>query len=308
MNLIIFVLHLTYKIYFDTQSILREKKMKKVAVAVLSTSGMDYLKEKDQTEIVRLTVFFDGKEYVDHTEIKSDEFYKMMLDKPNADIHTSQVSTGKFQEVYESLRDKGFTDLIVVSLSSKLSGTYQGAILAKDLVEGINVEVVDSKSVSFGEYVLARRALELVAKNVDPKAIVQELNVLRDKVKIYVLVDTLKYLVKNGRLSAAAGLLGTLLKIKPLLKIMEDGALKPYEKIRTTTKAQKRILEVVLGETEGKNVEFYIAYTTNQDKAEEIKAEILQQRPKAKITLLPLTPVVGAHAGPGTLGLGYFEL
>lgn len=282
--------------------------MKKIAVAVLSTSGMDYLKEKERTEIIRLTVFFDGKEYVDHTDIKSDVFYEMMLEKPNADIHTSQVSTGKFQEVYEKIRDQGFTDLIVVSISSKLSGTYQGALLAKDLVEGIRIEVVDSKSVSFGEFVLARKALEMIDAKQDIDTIVDVLHQLRERIQIYVLVDTLKYLVKNGRLSAAAGLIGTLLKIKPLLKIMEDGSLKPYEKIRTTTKAQKRLLEIVLSETENKNVEFFIAYTTNKEKAEEIKNEVLAQRPNAKFTLIPLTPVVGAHAGPGTLGLGYFEV
>ena len=282
--------------------------MKKIAVAVLSTSGMDYLKEKERTEIVRLTVFFDGKEYVDHTDIKSDVFYEMMLEKPNADIHTSQVSTGKFQEVYEKIRDQGFTDLIVVTISSKLSGTYQGALLAKDLVEGIRIEVVDSKSVSFGEFVLARKALEMIDAKQDVDTIVDALHQLRERIQIYVLVDTLKYLVKNGRLSAAAGLIGTLLKIKPLLKIMEDGSLKPYEKIRTTTKAQKRLLEIILSETENKNVEFFIAYTTNKEKAEEIKNEVLAQRPNAKFTLIPLTPVVGAHAGPGTLGLGYFEV
>lgn len=230
--------------------------MKKVAVAVLSTSGMDYLKEKERIEIIRLTVFFDGKEYVDHTDIKSDVFYDMMLEKPNADIHTSQVSTGKFQEVYEKIRDQGFTDLIVVTISSKLSGTYQGALLAKDLVGGIRIEVVDSKSVSFGEFVLARKALEMIDAQQDVDTIVDALHQLRERIQIYVLVDTLKYLVKNGRLSAAAGLIGTLLKIKPLLKIMEDGSLKPYEKIRTTTKAQKRLLEIVLSETENKNVEF----------------------------------------------------
>jgi len=282
--------------------------MKKIAVAVLSTSGMDYLKEKERTEIIRLTVFFDGKEYVDHTDIKSDVFYEMMLEKPNADIHTSQVSTGKFQEVYEKIRDQGFTDLIVVTISSKLSGTYQGALLAKDLVEGIRIEVVDSKSVSFGEFVLARKALEMIDAKQDVDTIVDALHQLRERIQIYVLVDTLKYLVKNGRLSAAAGLIGTLLKIKPLLKIMEDGSLKPYEKIRTTTKAQKRLLEIILSETENKNVEFFIAYTTNKEKAEEIKNEVLAQRPNAKFTLIPLTPVVGAHAGPGTLGLGYFEV
>src|SRR5690606_12304743 len=179
-----------------------------------------------------------------------------------------------------------------------------GALLAKDLVEGINVEVIDSKSVSFGEFVLARKALEFVEAKMDLKEIVTKLNALRDKVKIYVLVDTLKYLVKNGRLSAAAGLIGTLLKIKPLLKIMEDGSLKPYEKIRTTTKAQKRIMEIVLEETLGKKVDFYIAYTTNLEKAQSLEAELREARPDANVTIIPLTPVVGAHAGPGTLGLG----
>ncbi|WP_025725566.1 DegV family protein [Acholeplasma granularum] len=282
--------------------------MKKIAIATLSTSGADYLPEKAQMEVVRLTVFFDGKEYIDHTEIKSEQFYQMMLDNPNADIHTSQVSTGKFQELYESIKSKGYTDLIIISISSKLSGTYQGAILAKDLIDGLNVEVIDSKSVSFGEFVLARKALELVKEGKDVQTIVETLNNLREKVQIYVLVDTLKYLVKNGRLSAAAGLIGTLLKIKPLLKIMDDGSLKPYEKIRTTTKAQKRIIEIILEETKNKNVEFYIAYTTNLDKAKQLEEEIKTERPDAKITLMPLTPVVGAHAGPGTLGLGYFEI
>ncbi|CDR31446.1 DegV domain-containing protein SAV0749 [Acholeplasma oculi] len=279
--------------------------MSKIAVAVLSTSGMDYLKENNEVSNVRLTVFFDGKEYVDHTEIKAEDFYQMMLDKPNADIHTSQVSTGAFQKLYEDVRDKGFNELVVVSISSKLSGTYQGAILAKELVEGIRVEVIDSKSVSFGEAVLGLRALELVKKGQTLDQIVEDLNAYKSRTKIFVLVDTLKYLVKNGRLSAAAGLIGTLLKIKPLLKIMEDGSLKPYEKIRTTTKAQKRIMEIVLEETQGKKVDFYIAYTTNLEKAQSLEAELREARPDANVTIIPLTPVVGAHAGPGTLGLGY---
>ncbi len=279
--------------------------MNKIAIALLSTSGVDYTDLVNKVETMRLTVSFDGKEYVDHTEIKANDFYQMMLDKPNADIHTSQVATGEFQLLYERLRDQGYNQILVISISSKLSGTYQGALLAKELVTGVEVEIVDSKSVSFGELVLGAKALELVKKGVSLREIVMELNKFREHIKIYVLVDTLKYLVKNGRLSAAAGLIGSLLKIKPLLKVMEDGSLKPYEKIRTTTKAQKRVMEILLSETEGKDVEYYIAYTTNLDKAEQFKEEIESLRPNASVKLIPLTPVVGAHAGPGTIGLGY---
>jgi DegV family protein with EDD domain len=122
---------------------------------------------------------------------------------------------------------------------------------------------------------------------------------------VYVLVDTLKYLVKNGRLSSASGFLGTLLKIKPLLHIQKDGRLVPFEKIRTTSKAQARLIEIVQKDIEGHSVVMFIAYTNNEERAKELKEQILSSRPELVIEIVPLTPVVGAHAGPGTLGVGY---
>ncbi len=279
--------------------------MKKVAIVITSTSGIDYLKESEKVFNARLTVSFDGKEYIDYNEMKADHFYELMLSKPNAPIHTSQVSTGMFTEIYEDIKKKGYDEILVITISSKLSGTFQGAILAKDMVSGINIEVVDSKSVSLGEGLLAIKALEMVKDGKTLVDIVPKLKKMRDNIEIYILVDTLKYLVKNGRLSSTSGILGTLLKIKPLLKIMSDGSLQPYEKIRTSTKAQKRILEIVLDETKGHNVEFFIAYTTNKDKALEFEAELKKANSNSKITIIPLTPVVGAHAGPGTLGIGF---
>ena len=118
----------------------------------------------------------------------------------------------------------------------------------------------------------------------------------------------MKFLVKNGRLSATSGFLGTLLKIKPLLHVQRDGSLVPFEKIRTTSKAQQRLLEVVKHDVDGKNVIMFIAYTNNLEKAQEIKQQIQAFRADITVELVPLTPVVGAHAGPGTLGVGYIVL
>jgi len=140
------------------------------------------------------------------------------------------------------------------------------------------------------------------------REIIDKLEKIRDNIYIYVLVDTLKFLVKNGRLSATSGFLGTLLKIKPLLHVQRDGSLVPFEKIRTTSKAQQRLLEVVKHDVDGKNVIMFIAYTNNLDKAQEIKQQIQSFRPDITVELVPLTPVVGAHAGPGTLGVGYIVL
>src|SRR5690554_1918841 len=147
----------------------------------------------------------------------------------------------------------------------------------------------------------------MIEANKDAEEIFNKLNELRDKINIYVLVDTLKYLVKNGRLSTVSGMIGTLLKIKPLLKIQPDGSLTAHEKIRTTSKARARLLEIISGEIVDRDVTVFIAYTNNKEDAEKFKADLLTTNPNLEVNIVPLTPVVGAHAGPGTLGIGIIE-
>jgi len=280
----------------------------KIGLVVCGNSGVDYMKLDYPVKMIRSTLNLNGKEYEDYVDIQAKEFYDIIVANPDIDVSTSQTSTGKIASVYEELKDEGYTDVLAIVISSKLSGTYQGAVLAKDMVPGINVYVIDSRSVSFGEAFLVMEAIKMIKAGAKIRDIIDKLEKMRDHIYIYVLVDTLKYLVKNGRLSAASGFLGTLLKIKPLLHIQRDGSLVPFEKIRTTSKAQARLIEVIQSDIEGKNVIMFIAYTNNEEKAAEIKQQILHVRPDITIELVPLTPVVGAHAGPGTLGVGYIIL
>lgn len=280
----------------------------KIGLVVCGNSGVDYLKLDYPVKMIRSTLNLGGKEYEDYVDIQAKEFYDIIQANPDIDVSTSQTSTGKIASVYEELKDEGYTDVIAVVISSKLSGTYQGAVLAKDMVPGINVYVIDSRSVSYGEAFLVIEAIKMIKSGHKTRDIIDKLEKIRDNIYIYVLVDTLKFLVKNGRLSAASGFLGTLLKIKPLLHVQRDGSLVPFEKIRTTSKAQQRLLEVVRHDVDGKNVVMFIAYTNNLEKAQEIKKEIQTFRPDITVELVPLTPVVGAHAGPGTLGVGYIVL
>lgn len=280
----------------------------KIGLVVCGNSGVDYLKLDYPVKMIRSTLNLDGKEYEDYIDIQAKEFYDIIQANPDIDVSTSQTSTGKIASVYEELKEEGYSDVIAVVISSKLSGTYQGAVLAKDMVPGINVYVIDSRSVSYGEAFLVMEAIKMIKKGYKTRDIIDKLEKIRDNIYIYVLVDTLKFLVKNGRLSAASGFLGTLLKIKPLLHIQRDGSLVPFEKIRTTAKAQQRLLEVIKHDVDGKNVVMFIAYTNNLGKAEELKSQIQTIRPDITVELVPLTPVVGAHAGPGTLGVGYIVL
>ncbi|MDO9630241.1 MAG: DegV family protein [Acholeplasmataceae bacterium] len=280
----------------------------KIGIVVCGNSGVDYMKLDYPVKMIRSTLNLGGKEYEDYVDIQAKEFYDIINANPEIDLSTSQTSTGKIASVYEELKDEGYTDIIAVVISSKLSGTYQGAVLAKDMVPGINVFVIDSRSVSYGEAYLVLEAIKMIKNGSKVRDIIDKLEKIRDHIYIYVLVDTLKFLVKNGRLSAASGFLGTLLKIKPLLHVQRDGSLVPFEKIRTTSKAQARLVEVIKHDIEGKNVIMFIAFTNNEDKAKEIKQQILGFRPDIVVELVPLTPVVGAHAGPGTLGVGYIVL
>jgi len=282
--------------------------MNKIGIVVCGNSGVDYMKLDYPVKMIRSTLNLGGVEYEDFVDITADKFYETIVNDPDIDVSTSQTSTGKIAHIYEELKEEGYQDVIVIVISSKLSGTYQGALLAKDMVEGLNVYVLDSRSVSYGEAYMVLETIKMIKEGKTVVDIIDHLEKIRDHIKIYVLVDTLKYLVKNGRLSAANGFIGTLLKIKPLLHIQSDGTLVPFEKIRTTHKAQSRLLEIINNDIHGKNVIIFIVYTNNKDKAEELGNHILEKNPNTKIEIVPLTPVVGAHAGPGTLGVGYIVL
>ncbi|MBM7452954.1 DegV family protein with EDD domain [Acholeplasma morum] len=281
--------------------------MSKIGLMVCGNSGIDYINVDYPVKVIHSTLNLGDKEYEDYVDITAETFYNTVVSNPDIAISTSQTPTGKIAEVYEEFKKEGYTSVIAIMISSKLSGTYQGAVLASTLVEGLDIHVIDSKSVSHGEYYLVQKAIEMIKAGKKAEEIKETLEQLREKIRIMVLVDTLKYLVKNGRLSATSGFLGTLLKIKPLLHVTPEGALVPLEKIRTTSKARERLLEILIEETKNKKVDIFLAYTNNKIDAEHLKNLILEQKPDVLVELVPLTPVVGAHAGPGTIGVGYIE-
>ncbi|HKL94998.1 MAG TPA: DegV family protein [Haploplasma sp.] len=281
--------------------------MSKIGIVVCGNSGLDYVNVNYPIRMIRSTVSLDNKEYEDYVDITAEEFYQKVVDNPNIQLSTSQTSTGVIANVYEDLKSEGCTDILVITVSSKLSGTFQGAALASELVSDVKFHLIDSKSVSHGEAYLVFEAIKMIENGKSIDQIVEKLEEMRDNVTIYILVDTLKYLIKNGRLSATSGFIGSLLKIKPLLKIEKDGSLLPFEKIRTTKKARERLLQIVVEDLKNIDADIFIAYTNNKKEAEELRNELLTLTSVTNIDLVPLTPVVGAHAGPGTIGLGFIK-
>lgn len=278
--------------------------MSKTAILVCGNSGIDYENVNYPFRVVHSKLIIDRKEYEDFVDMKADEFYDIIAKNPDIPLSTTQASTGELLDIYEQFKKEGYSDVLAISISSKLSGTYQNMVLASQMIEGLKVHVVDSYTVSYGQMFLVHNAIAYLKEGLSPEAIVSRLDEDKKRIQIYVLVDTLKFLVKNGRLSATSGAIGSLLKIKPLLNFTEDGRLVPYEKIRTSSKARARFIDIAKQEIAKGVTHAFLAYTNNKAYVEEIKLEIQLSYPNLDIKVIPLTPVVGAHAGPGTCGFG----
>jgi len=286
---------------------LKEIKMSKIGVAVCGNSGLDYMVHDKEIRIFRSLLLIGEKEYEDFIEITAEDFYDRITKDPELDIKTAQTSTGKIYEMYQEMLQSGYDELIVITISKHLSGTYQNAILAAKMIENTPIHVFDSQSLSHVEATMANVAKKMADEGANAAAILEELSWIRDHNHIYVCVDTLKYLVKNGRLSNAAGFFGTLLKLKPLLEISQEGKVETLEKIRTTAKAREAMLNHFKNDIRGKKAEVFIIYTNNMAEMFDLQEELENYEGVSEVKLIPLTPVVGCHAGPGTVGLGYIE-
>ncbi|QWC00606.1 DegV family protein [Mycoplasmatota bacterium] len=279
--------------------------MNRIGIAVDGNSGIDYLERDKDIRIFRSHLLIENQEFEDYIEISSDDFYDRLNKNPDLNISTAQTSTGKILEMYEEMKASGYHQLLIITISKELSGTYQNAVLAASMID-IDVRVYDSKSVSYIQALMAMIAQKMVKSGKDIDEIIERLDYIRDHNHIYITVDTLKYLVKNGRLSNVAGAIGSLLKLKPLLEVNQEGKVKTVSKIRTTKKARKLLIERFVQETNGKDIISFVVYTNNKDEMELFKKELEAEGIK-DIMLVPLTPVVGTHAGPGTMGVGYIE-
>jgi len=280
--------------------------MPKIGVAVCGNSGLDYMQHDKEIRIFRSLLNLGGKEYEDFVGINAAEFYKILDATPDIPAFTAQTSTGYLLNMYEEMKAAGYDEAIVITISAPLSGTYQNALLASRMIEGFPVHLFDSKSVSYVEAKMALKAWELAKKGKTVPEIFKVLETIRDNNHIFVTVDTLKFLVKNGRLSNAAGFLGGLLKLKPLLEVSKEGKVETIDKIRTTSKAREAMVQRFVEETKNlTNYETFIVYTNNLDEMTEYAKHLETDHGIKNIRLVPLTPVVGCHAGPGTMGLGY---
>lgn len=278
----------------------------KIAVLTDSTSYLSQtLIDKYNIKIAPLSVTFDnGENYIENETISTPDFYERMKTSKTIPT-TSQPAIGEFIENYEKLRDEGYTDIVGVFLSSGISGCYQTATQAGEMVKGIRVHTFDSKLAAMieGGYVL--RAVEMIEEGYKPEAIIEDLESMREVTGAILMVDDLKNLQKSGRITGAQAWIGTMLKMKPVLKF-EDGLILPEEKVRTKKRALKEIINKVINHVKTYDeVTLYIVAGDIEADAQWMYKELIENYPQYKVYSSQLGPVVAAHLGSGGMGLGY---
>lgn len=280
--------------------------MSKIAVISCSNAGLDYIDHPYDIKTFRSSLHLGEETFLDSIEISTDEFYRRLEQDKSIFPRSSYYPIGKMVEMYEDLVEKGFDTVIVVTISKQMSGIFNAALMASNEVDKLEVKVFDSKTVAYAQALMALKAAEMAKTNATVEEILTELLYIRDNNKINFAVNTLTYLVKNGRIGKASGFIGNAMKIKPILTI-NDGVVDTVDKVRTFKKAIDRLLEIYFKETKGKEVVPYIVQANNPEMTDYIRNQIIRNQPKVtEVISLPLTAVVGAHAGPKTIGLGYF--
>ncbi len=278
--------------------------MSKIKIVVDSTSGIDLMENPIDAEVLRLFVIFDGKQYRDGLDLTPEEFYEMIENNKSVLPSTSQPTIGGTVEQFERLKEEGYEELIVFTISSGLSGTYWTTESAKNMVEGLKIYTVDSRKTVMPLYSMAEQAYELVQQGKSAQEIVDYIESIKNDYKIYLAVGDLTLLQKNGRLSTASAMIGSILKIKPLLMIDDEGVIKSVEKIRTMKKALKTMVDAFVGE--GEVSEANILHSNSPELAEEFRTLLAEKKPELKdIPMFQLTPVIGSHLGRGTVGITF---
>lgn len=278
-----------------------------MCVRIIVDSSTDVSeKYREKIQFVPLTVRFGDKEYLDGVELPKHQFYEMLVES-DALPTTSQATPAAFAEYLESVASAG-DSAVVITLSSKLSGTYQSAVLAAE--DYPNIYVVDSQSVAIGTGVLAQYAVELAQQGMGAEEIAQELTQQREKVCVVALLDTLEYLKKGGRISKTVAFAGGVLNIKPVVTV-QDGAVALIGKARGSRNGNNLLVEKI---REAGGVEFERPVLLGYTGLSSALLEKYVDDSKAlwadhvdKLDGCLLCSVIGTHVGPGAVAVAFFR-
>ena len=279
---------------------------KKIAVVTDSNSGITQMQAKEMgIYVLPMPFMIDNEIFYEDITLTQKEFYNRLAD--GADVVTSQPTPDSVMKLWDSLL-KEYDEIVHIPMSSGLSGSCQSAVvLARDYED--RVQVVNNQRISVTQRQSALDALVLIEHGMDAKQIKDFLEEDKFNSSIYIMLDTLYYLKKGGRITPAAAALGTILKLKPVLQIQGE-KLDAFAKARTVSQGKSIMISAIRADMEKRfggadkdNIWLQIAYTYDFEAANQLKKEVQEQFPGFDINVDPLSLSVACHIGPGALAV-----
>ena len=259
---------------------------------------------KEDLFVLDIPVNIDGQEYVEGVNLTAQEFYEKMA-RSSELPKTSQPSIAKLDEILSSLKEKGYTHVLGLFLSSGISGFHQNIQYMTDEFEGLTIAFPDTRITSAPLGFMVESVFQWVELGNYFETILAKLTEQIENTSAFIMVDDLDHLVKGGRLSNGAAILGNLLSIKPILYFNDQGAIEVYEKVRTEKKAAKRLVEIVKDVTSNGNYQIMVIHGNASQKTADLRQLLLDSGVDTDVEIATFGSVIGTHLGEGSIALAY---
>lgn len=272
-------------------------------IRILIDSSADYSAEeakKHNLELVSINITMGGKNYLDGVDLTRDEFYDLLVSNEEFPM-TAQPSPQEFLDIFEDAKEKG-DQLIYLSLSSGLSGTFQSATLAKSMAEYDDIYLVDTLSATRAIRLMAEYACKLREEGNDAATIAAKLEEFKSRVVILAAIDTLEYLQKGGRLSKAAAAVGELANLKPIITVTQEGKIAVQAKALGRNKALSTLVKMIAEKDIDTTFPIYSLYAVGEENTEKLEQKLGKEG--VRVTKrLQVGSTIGCHIGPGAYGV-----
>jgi DegV family protein with EDD domain len=280
----------------------------KIAVVTDSTSDLTKKElEKYNITSIPLKVIYSDSQFHDRVDITPAEVYESFEREIPT---TSMPSPQEIMDVYNELKEEGYTHIISIHISSGLSATYSNCMMVADQIEGIEVEVIDSKMLSKGLGRLVLYANNLI-KNEDLSfnEIIEKVEAQKDKIEVFFVVETLKYLKKGGRIGKVSGTIAEFLNIKPIIAIDEEGEYFTFDKVRGRKRSLKKMYSIIKDKIQdGKEYVVDVMNAAAEEEANSLLDKFKQLSQVKETYFSEISPVMVVHTGPGLIGVVLTEI
>lgn len=277
--------------------------MVRIITDTLCDLTMAHAKELN-IDILPLLVRFGEEEYKCGVELSNEEFYEK-LETSSLAPSSAAVNPYEFEEVFQKYVDAG-DDVVAILFSRLMSATYQSAVIASENIDSDKIHLIDCENGAMGQALLIETAVAMRDQGMSAEEIVEKITALLPRTLTYIVIDTMEYLKRGGRISKSTAFIGGLMRVHPVVQVIADGA-KPVDKVKGKKSCNAWLIQKLKDVQPDTDYKLVIGHSNAPERAEHFKQQLLEAGITNEIFITCIGPIVGTHIGPNCLGIGYIK-